>query len=77
MAQRNYSIYDITEFSNIKTSINAFVQARNLIHSNGNCTRCRKLLQLSELSKNINGGYGLRCPNKACRFRQSLLSNCF
>ena len=77
MAQRNYSIYDITEFSNTKESTITFLQARHLIHSNVICTRCGQILKLSELSKNINVGYILRCPNKACRYQQSLISDTF
>ena len=77
MARRNYSIYDIIEFSNTKESTIYFLQARHLIHSNVICTWCGQILKLSELSKNINIGYILKCINKACRYQQSLIARTF
>lgn len=77
MAHKNYSIFGIMEFSNTKESTITFLQARNLIYRNFNCTRCGQLMILSTYSANINGGFILRCPNQACRSRKSLIANTF
>lgn len=77
MARRIYSIFDILEYCNSSESAIAFFQGRRLVRSNENCSHCGQLLVLSAFSANINVGYVLRCPNKQCRSRKSLLSLTF
>ena len=72
-AARDYSIFDLYEFINDEQATFNFLQARNLISNNEVCPRCNQILLLSPFNSNINVGYVLRCPNRNCRARKSLI----
>ena len=70
---RDYSIFDLYDFINNDQAAVNFLQVRNLIRNNDDCPRCNQILVLSQFNSNVNVGYVLRCPNRNCRARKSLI----
>lgn len=72
-----YSLFTICQFISSPESAIEFLQRNNLIRNNENCQKCVNVLQLSAFNQNVNVKYILRCRNRRCRARKSLLVGTF
>ena len=73
---RNYSIFDISQFAESNYSAILYLQNRHLLRNNLIC-RCGAVMVLKQYADNVNLEHILRCPNQACRARKSLSANTF
>ena len=74
---RNYSIFDISQFAETNHSAIIYLQGRHLIKINLNCQRCGSVMQVKEYAGSVNLGHKFRCPHQGCRATQSLILNTF
>ena len=74
---QDYSIFHLNDFINNDQAAVNFFQVQNLIRNNHNCPRCNQILVLSLFNSNVNVGYVLRCPNRNCTARKSLIVDTF
>lgn len=74
---RNYSIFDISQFAESNYAAIIYLQGRHLLKTNLNCQRCGNVMLVKEYAASVNVGHIFRCSNQGCRARQSLIINSF